>query len=141
LFFYIFADGGIKNFYLSNFRHYKKESLFSGLIKKYINSILIFYFLLIPIIFFILFYRNEDLFLIALLVFFRTIFLIIINFNKIYYSVKQVQIKMFNITLLSSILTIVFLISMYYFNIKNNIFFFFFDPNSNCFDNIFFKYI
>jgi hypothetical protein len=125
LFFYIFADGGIKNFYLSNFRHYKKESLFSGLIKKYINSILIFYFLLIPIIFFILFYRNEDLFLIALLVFFRTIFLIIINFNKIYYSVKQVQIKMFNITLLSSILTIVFLISMYYFNIKNNIFFFF----------------
>jgi len=60
LFFSIFADGGIKNFYLSNFRHYKNDNLFSSSIKKYINNLLIFYFTLMPFILCsIFFYKNP----------------------------------------------------------------------------------
>jgi len=126
LFFSIFADGGIKNFYLSNFRHYKNDNLFSSSIKKYINNLLIFYFTLMPFILCsIFFYKNENFLLIAFLVFFRTIFLVIINFNKTYYAIKQTQIKMFYITLLSSISTVFIFILIYFFNIKNNILYFF----------------
>jgi O-antigen/teichoic acid export membrane protein len=127
LFFSIFADGGIKNFYLSNFRHYKNINLFSNSLRKYINNLIIFYFILLPFILFSFFlYENENFLLIALLVFFRTIFLVIINFNKVYYAVKQTQIKMLYITLLSSISTLFIFILIYFFNTKNNILYFFF---------------
>jgi len=121
---YIFTDGGIKNYSLSYYRTSENKHDFLSTNIKYINTLSIYYlFVFFPLIALFIYFTEAK--FIYLFIFFRILLLINNNYFKVHFSLNNKQQYMLFLTLLISVLTFIYILLRYFFNLSFSIFDFF----------------
>ncbi len=111
--FYIFADGGIKNYSLAHFRKAQNSKKFINEKLNYINTLILYYLVIFfPLILF--FFLLKKISVIYFLILFRLLFLIFNNYLKVHYSLLNKQLSMLKFTLASSMATLLYILYISY---------------------------
>jgi O-antigen/teichoic acid export membrane protein len=127
LIFNIFFDFGIRGYLIYSFRLNKNVKNYTEKVLKFLNLLLLLY-LIIFIFFFLIKFKIKISItdaLIIILIFIRSIYLLIINFYRVYYRIKNIPSNIYYYTIPVNILVFGLVVYFYYNNIVVNLEYFF----------------
>jgi O-antigen/teichoic acid export membrane protein len=123
----IFFDFGIRGYFIYSFRLNKSIKDYSEKVFRFLNLLLLLYLILFIFFFFIEFNIKISIIntLIIILIFIRSIYLLIINFYRVYFRIKNVPSNIYYYTIPVNILVFVLVVYFYFNNIDVNLEYFF----------------
>lgn len=120
----VLLDFGIKGYFIYSFRFKKNLNIYAQETKSIFNFLILIYFLIIIIFF--SFGKNFLIdFMIIYIAIFRSIFLVITNFYRVYFRIIDVPQNIFLLTIPISLIMCLCILGIYYFNFKLTLIVFF----------------